>query len=114
MANYIIPAFILFILAFSLIKKINAYDSFVGGAKQAIDLCINTFPYLVAIFAIVELLQASGECDASGNTKLADIGVYLKDRITQYFKERNIHINLKEFIHAAITTATLHPNILIV
>ena len=60
MANYIIPALILFILAFSLIKKINAYDSFVGGAKQAIDLCINTFPYLVAIFAIVELLQASG------------------------------------------------------
>ena len=40
-------------------------------------------------------MQASGECDASGNTKLADIGVYLKDRITQYFKERNIHINLK-------------------
>ena len=60
MANYIIPVFIVFILLFSLIKKINAYDSFVSGAKQAIDLCINTFPYLVAIFAIVELLQASG------------------------------------------------------
>ena len=50
---------------------------------------------IVAEGAGQELLQASGECDASGNTKLADIGVYLKDRITQYFKERNIHINLK-------------------
>lgn len=60
MAVYIIPIFIIFVLIFSLFKKINAYDSFVSGAKQAIDLCINTFPYLVAIFSIVELLQASG------------------------------------------------------
>lgn len=60
MAIYIIPIFIIFVLVFSLIKKVNAYDSFVSGAKQAIDLCINTFPYLVAIFSIVELLQASG------------------------------------------------------
>ena len=60
MAVYIIPFFIIFILIYSFFKKINAYDSFVDGAKQAVDLCINTFPYLVAIFAIVELLQASG------------------------------------------------------
>ena len=60
MANYIIPIFIVAILLFSIIKKINAYDCFVSGAKQAIDLCINTFPYLVAIFVIVELLSISG------------------------------------------------------
>ena len=60
MANYIIPIFIIFVLIFSIIKKINAYDCFVSGARQAIDLCINTFPYLVAIFAIVELLSISG------------------------------------------------------
>ena len=60
MANYIIPLFIIFILIFSFFKKINAYDCFVSGARQAIDLCINTFPYLVAIFAIVELLSLSG------------------------------------------------------
>ena len=50
---------------------------------------------IVAEGAGQELLQASGECDASGNTKLADIGVFLKDKITEYFKERKIHINLK-------------------
>lgn len=64
MAIYIIPCFIIFILVYSLIKKINAYESFVDGAKQAIDLCISTFPYLVAIFSIVELLQASGLSNA--------------------------------------------------
>lgn len=67
MAVYIIPVFILFILFYSLIKKINTYESFVEGAKQAIDLCINTFPYLVAIFSIVELLQASGLSEIISN-----------------------------------------------
>lgn len=60
MTSYIIPIFIIFVLIYSLFKKINAYDSFVAGGKQAIDLCINTFPYLVAIFAVVELLSVSG------------------------------------------------------
>ncbi len=63
MANYVIPLFIIFVLAYSLIKKINAYDCFVSGAKSAVDLCINTFPYLVAIFAVVELLAVSGISD---------------------------------------------------
>ena len=58
--SILIPIFIIFVLIFSLIKKINAYDCFVSGARQAVDLCISTFPYLVAIFAIVELLSISG------------------------------------------------------
>lgn len=60
MANYIIPIFIILVLIYSLFKKINAYECFVEGAKSSVDLCINTFPYLVAIFAVVELLSVSG------------------------------------------------------
>jgi 6-phosphofructokinase 1 len=33
--------------------------------------------------------------DASGNTKLKDIGIYLKDRITQYFSDEKVELNLK-------------------
>lgn len=33
--------------------------------------------------------------DASGNKKLGDIGLYLKDAITTYFKQKNIEINMK-------------------
>lgn len=40
-------------------------------------------------------LNATNEKDASGNKKLGDIGVFLRDRINEYFKKRNIHINLK-------------------
>ncbi len=50
---------------------------------------------IVAEGAGQELLQATGEKDASGNIKLGDIGTYLRDRITEYFKEKKIHINLK-------------------
>ena len=60
MASYIIPIFIIIVLLFSIFKNINAYDAFVSGGRQAVDLCINTFPYLVAIFVVVELLSISG------------------------------------------------------
>jgi 6-phosphofructokinase 1 len=35
------------------------------------------------------------EYDASGNIKLADIGLFLKDYIVTYFKKKNIKVNLK-------------------
>ncbi len=41
------------------------------------------------------LMQVENETDASGNKKLADIGVFLRKEITSYFDEAGIHINLK-------------------
>jgi len=35
------------------------------------------------------------ERDASGNIKLKDIGLFLKNKITSYFKEKNIDVSLK-------------------
>ncbi len=67
MANYIIPIFIILVLVYSLFKRINAYECFVSGARDSVDLCINTFPYLVAIFAVVELLSISGVSEILSN-----------------------------------------------
>ena len=39
--------------------------------------------------------SATNEKDASGNIKLGDVGVLLKDKITEYFQQKKIHINLK-------------------
>ncbi|WP_147633852.1 ATP-dependent 6-phosphofructokinase [Treponema pectinovorum] len=50
---------------------------------------------IVAEGAGQDLLATSGETDASGNKKLADVGIFLRDKINEYFKSRNIHINLK-------------------
>ena len=37
------------------------------------------------------------EYDASGNRKLQDIGVFLRDRISAYFKEEKVPLNMKYF-----------------
>lgn len=69
-----------------------------NGFLQALETRLEKRHHAVVIVAEgagQELLQASGEYDASGNTKLADIGLFLKDKITEYFAERKIHINLK-------------------
>jgi len=39
--------------------------------------------------------QTKKAYDASGNTKLFDIGLFLKEKITAYFKSRSIEISLK-------------------
>jgi len=57
---YIIPALILGLLIFGLIKKANCYACFAKGAKSAIDLVFVIFPYLVAIFLAIELMKVSG------------------------------------------------------
>lgn len=67
MANYIIPIFLVVLCAYCIIKKVNAYDQFVVGAKESINLCVNTFPYLVAIFMAVELFKLSGLSEVVGN-----------------------------------------------
>ena len=66
---------------------------------------------IVAEGAGQELLTKTNQTDASGNIKLADIGVFLRDQINAYFKKKNIEINLKYIdpgyqIRAAVTTAS--------
>ncbi|NLM01141.1 MAG: ATP-dependent 6-phosphofructokinase [Treponema sp.] len=50
---------------------------------------------VVAEGAGQDLQESSGEKDASGNTRLSDIGLLLKNKITEYFEKKKIHINLK-------------------
>lgn len=58
--NYIVPVILLAILVVGLVKKVNVYDGFVCGAKKALPLAINMFPYLAAVFVMTNLLHASG------------------------------------------------------
>ncbi|MCH5290518.1 MAG: ATP-dependent 6-phosphofructokinase [Treponema sp.] len=65
---------------------------------------------VVAEGAGQELLTTTNQTDASGNKKLADIGVYLRDKITEHFAAKKFHINLKYIdpsyeVRAAVTTA---------
>jgi 6-phosphofructokinase 1 len=51
---------------------------------------------VVAEGAGQDLMQTnSSDTDASGNTKLGNIGEFLKMRITEFFNKRRIEVNLK-------------------
>jgi 6-phosphofructokinase 1 len=50
---------------------------------------------VVAEGAGQDLLASTGEHDASGNVKLVDIGIYLRDAIKEHFKSIGMEVNLK-------------------
>ncbi len=65
---------------------------------------------IVAEGAGQEHMQATNEKDASGNKKLSDIGVFLCNKINEYFAKKNIHVNLKYVdpsyqVRSSVTTA---------
>lgn len=60
MVDIIIPVLIAFIMMFALIKGVDAYSSFVKGAKGALPLMAGLLPYIIAMFVAVELFRNSG------------------------------------------------------
>ncbi|MDD4210903.1 MAG: spore maturation protein [Clostridia bacterium] len=60
MNSYIIPAIVLILFFYALIKRVNTYNSFVDGAKKSLQLVFDIFPYIIAIFIMVELFRTSG------------------------------------------------------
>ncbi len=56
-----------------------------------------------------ELMQATGRTDASGNIKLGDIGVFLKEQITSHFKNLGMDVTLK-YIDPSYTIRSMPAN----
>lgn len=58
-----------------------------------------------------DLVESCKAVDASGNKKLSDIGTFLKQKISSYFKEKQIEINMK-YIDPGyiIRSAPANPN----
>jgi 6-phosphofructokinase 1 len=61
---------------------------------------------VVAEGAGQDLLEAAGGTDASGNRKLGDIGIFLRDRIRDHFAKKQIELNLK-YIDPSYTIRSL-------
>ena len=58
--SYVVPFLLIAVLVVGLIKRVNVYDGFVLGARKSFDLSLTVFPYLAAIFIMVNALHASG------------------------------------------------------
>lgn len=60
MTLYILPVILIFMIVFSLVKRVKVYDCFLDGAKESVSLSLTIFPYIAAIFVCIELFRASG------------------------------------------------------
>lgn len=56
---YIMPTFILLILLFSIKNKTNAYDAFIKGAMEGIDMGIKIFPYMLSMIFATQIFKNS-------------------------------------------------------
>lgn len=60
MSAYILPVLFILLFAYCIFKRINTYDHFVKGAKGAIKLVVDIFPFIASIMIAVALLRVSG------------------------------------------------------
>ena len=63
MSIYILPILFILLFAYCTFKRINTYDHFIKGAKGAIPLVLDIFPFVASILIAVALLRVSGITD---------------------------------------------------
>jgi|SRR5699024_7091572 len=64
MSVWVIPLFILFVLVVAMKKKLPAYELFVEGGKEGIDMAFSLLPFLVGMLVSITILRSSGALDA--------------------------------------------------
>ena len=62
-SNLILLIIIIGFLTGALIKKVNAYDAFIDGAKDGFNTIIKVIPYLVGMLVGIAVFRASGAMD---------------------------------------------------
>ncbi|KOF56000.1 MULTISPECIES: spore maturation protein [Clostridium] len=55
----LIPIIIVTIVLYGMLKGVKVYECFVEGAKDGIKICINIFPYLLAMILAVTIFRES-------------------------------------------------------
>ena len=60
MSVYVLPAFIALNFLICALRRVPVFNAFIDGAKGALLLARDVFPYLAAVLIAVELYQASG------------------------------------------------------
>ena len=61
---FVLPALIVGVPLYGLIKKVPVYESFVEGGKEGFGLAVRIIPYLVAILFAIGMFRASGAMEA--------------------------------------------------
>lgn len=67
MSVYVLPVLFLCLFTYCIYKKVNTYETFVKGAKGAIKLVVDIFPFIASILIAVGLLKVSGLTEVLAN-----------------------------------------------
>lgn len=63
-SKLVIPLFVVFVIFYGFIKKVNLYDSFLEGAKDGLSISFSIFPNVMAmVFAINIFLDSNFVCE---------------------------------------------------
>lgn len=62
-SNVVLFSIIVSFVGLALIKKVNAYEVFVEGAKEGFKVAVNIIPFLVAMLVAIGVFRASGALD---------------------------------------------------
>ena len=64
LSPWIIPALVVLMLGFGMVRGVRVYECFVEGAKEGFEVAVRIIPYLVAILVAIGMLRASGALEA--------------------------------------------------
>jgi spore maturation protein SpmA len=64
LSNFLLLALIVIFLIGAALKRVNAYEAFIEGAKEGFHTAVTIIPYLVAMLVAIGMLRASGALPA--------------------------------------------------
>jgi spore maturation protein SpmA len=64
LSNFLLLALLVVFLIGALVKRVNAYEAFIEGAKEGFHTAVTIIPYLVAMLVAIGMLRASGALPA--------------------------------------------------
>ncbi len=64
LSNFLLFSLLVAFLAGAVVKKVNAYEAFIEGAKEGFHIAVGIIPYLVAMLVAVGVFRASGGLEA--------------------------------------------------
>ncbi|MGQ9686151.1 MAG: nucleoside recognition domain-containing protein, partial [Thiobacillaceae bacterium] len=60
LSNFLLLGLIVLFLIGAIVKRVNAYEAFIDGAKEGFGVAVTIIPYLVAMLVAIGLARASG------------------------------------------------------
>lgn len=73
---WMLPAIILIILTWAMVKRIPIYEAFIEGAKDGVKVSVNIIPYIVAIIVAISMLRASGAIELSAKLMSGALNIF--------------------------------------